>query len=107
LNLAPLAFTPRARADVRRVGEWYVARAKDPDLGERWINAVYETTLYVREYPTQPAALDLPSNTRGELRRRLVHGFERRMLFYRFDGRTVTVTRIVSGDQDLTAVKDL
>jgi plasmid stabilization system protein ParE len=103
-----LDFTPRARRDQAKIAIYLLQVSGDPRLHPRWLQASDAEADYAIEYPTQtPPILGMPIRPEGPLRRRIITGFKNYLLFYRLDGKAVTVTRILHGSRDLRRVPDL
>ena len=92
---------PRADADADEIARFLAESNGTLELAERWYGAVYDTGRAIGRHPTQrPLSMHRPPGD-ATLRHRAVDGFPNHLMFYRFDGRRVTVVRILHGSRDL------
>lgn len=81
----------RAEADIAAARDWY--ESKEPGLGEAFVDEAANVLVKLRESP-----LRQPEYYRG-LRRVFLTRFPYKV-FYRVDGPTVIVLRVLHGHQD-------
>ena len=87
----PVTIRPRARTDLRRAHDWYEEQC--PGLGDEFLAAHAEALLRLESDPER-----FPLYYRG-FRRVLTHRFPYK-IFFRIEGRSIIVFRILHGAQD-------
>jgi len=95
-----LVFSDAAIADVLEQADWYAAQS-GRKLACRWEKAVTSLVSLIVSRPAAGAPCTFrPPELQG-VRRMIISGFPKHLLFYRFDDEEVFVLRVVHGARDL------
>lgn len=95
-----LVLSDAAVADIIEQAEWYSTQSGN-DLAKRWERAVTAAILRVVSRPTTGPPCTLQSSELQNVRRMVIGGFPKHLLFYRVDPGEVFVLRVVHGARDL------
>lgn len=97
---ARLVFSDAAVADILEQADWYTEQS-GPALARRWEKAVTSAISRVAVHPAAGALCVFRSSELRDVRRSLIPGFPKHLLFYRFRETEVLVLRVVHGARDL------
>lgn len=95
-----LVLSDAAIADVLEQADWYVVQSGRP-LALRWEKAVTGAISYIVNHPAAGTPCTFRSHELRGVRRTLISGFPKHLIFYRFDEEEVLVLRVVHGARDL------
>jgi plasmid stabilization system protein ParE len=95
-----LVFTDAAITDVLEQADWYTAQS-GLRLVRRWEKAVTSAISHIISRPAAGAPCTFRTPALRDVRRTMISGFPKHLLFYRFDDNEVLVLRIVHGMRDL------
>jgi plasmid stabilization system protein ParE len=95
-----LILSDAAVADIVEQAEWYSTQSGTA-LAGRWEKAVTSAILRVVSRPSTGALCTFRSSELRNVRRTVIRGFPKHLLFYRFDSGEVFVLRVVHGARDL------
>ena len=95
-----LVFSDAAIADILEQADWYAAQSGDR-LARRWEKAVTSAISQVLNRPAVAPLCTFRPQALQNLRRTMISGFPKHLLFYRFDDEEVFVLRVVHGARDL------
>ncbi len=95
-----LVFSDAAIADILEQAEWYAAQS-GCRLARRWEKAVTSAVSSVVSRPAVGAPCKFRPPELREVRRIMISGFPKHLVFYRFDSEEVFVLRVVHGARDL------
>jgi len=95
-----LVFSDAALADILEQADWYTAQS-GRRLARQWEKAVTATVSKAARHPAtgSPCEFTLPA-LRG-VRRTIVSGFPKHLLFYNFDDDEIFILRVLHGARDL------
>lgn len=95
-----LVLSDAAVADILEQAEWYGEQSGE-ELAERWEKAVTSTLLRIVKNPrTGTPCTFRPDELRG-VRRTLIPGFPKHLLFYRIQEAEIFILRVLHGARDL------
>lgn len=100
MKRATIQFSDIAISDILEQAEWY-EQAEDRRLVTRWEKAVTSTLTRIRRAPQSGALCRFNASELAGIRRMPVAGFDRHLVFYRYDREVVFVLRVVHGARDL------
>jgi toxin ParE1/3/4 len=89
-----------AAADIVEQSDWYESQSQR-SLAERWERAVTSAVLGIIENPGSGTPCVFASSELRDLRRTIVTGFPKHLIFYRFSQGKIHVLRVVHGARDL------
>jgi toxin ParE1/3/4 len=95
-----LVFSDAAIADILEQADWYASQSGDR-LAQRWEKAVSSAISQVVNRPAAGAPCTFRPPTLQNVRRTMISGFPKHLLFYRFDEQEVFILRVVHGARDL------
>ena len=95
-----LVFSDAAMADILEQAEWYAAQS-GRRLARRWETAVTSAVSLIVRRPAAGASCKFRPRDLQGVRRMLISGFPRHLVFYRFNDDEVLVLRVVHGARDL------
>lgn len=90
--------------DVEAITEHLADASGSVETAMRFFAAVRETAANLGEAPERWAKSRHAAPEDETLRQRAVRGFPNYLVFYRFDGKQVTVLRVLHGARDLGAL---
>lgn len=97
-----VARTPQAKADL--VEHVIYLAQRNPDIAERFIDAVEVAFQKLAIAPLIGAEQDFQSPRLAGIRRWFVPGFKHHLIFYRVTATTVEIVRVLHGARDIEAV---
>jgi toxin ParE1/3/4 len=100
MKKARLVLSDAAVADILEQAEWY-SEQSGPALARRWDRAVTSAILGVAVHPAAGTLCAFRSPELRDVRRSLIPGFPKHLLFYRFREGEVLILRVVHGARDL------
>lgn len=100
MKKARLVLSDAAVADILEQAEWYSERS-GPALARRWERAVTSAISRVAVHPAAGTLCAFRSPELDDVRRTLIPGFPKHLLFYRVRKREILVLRVVHGARDL------
>jgi plasmid stabilization system protein ParE len=74
--------------------------------GQAFIDVVHETTQLLCDYPELGGVVETTNSRLFGIRAKLVSGFRRFVVFYRDQGKTIEVVRVLGGGRDTYAMID-
>jgi toxin ParE1/3/4 len=95
-----LVFSDAAIADIVEQADWYAVQS-GRRLARRWEKAVALSVSTVAARPATGVPYSFRSPELRDLRRTVISGFPKHLLFYRFDEEEVYILRVVHGARDL------
>jgi len=95
-----LVLSDAAIADILEQADWYAVRS-GRRLAQRWETAVHAAISQAREHPASGAVCAFSAPELQDLRRLLVAGFPKYLLFYQFSDEEAFILRVVHGARDL------
>ncbi len=95
-----LVLSDAAVSDILEQSDWYVEQSGKP-LARRWEKAVTSVLLRILGNPFAGAPCAFRPPELREIRRMMIAGFPRHLVFYRASKTEVFVLRIVHGARDL------
>jgi toxin ParE1/3/4 len=95
---------PRARDDIIRQFRWYLVEQDAPEAAFRFLDAVDESVEQLLRMPNMGSPKTLPNPALQGLRSWPVEGFEHILLFYRVQGETLKVIRVLHGKRDIKRI---
>ena len=100
MSTRPVQFSDAAADDIVRQSDWYAMQA-DESLAARWETAVTSTVLRIADFPNSGALCNFKKAELRDLRRMAVDDFTKHLIFYRTDGESIFIVRVVYGARDL------
>jgi len=95
-----LVFSDAAITDILEQADWYSVQS-GRRLAQRWEKAVASTVSRVVKRPATGAPCTFRAPELRDVRRMIISGFPKHLVFYRFDEDEVFVLRVVHGARDL------
>ncbi len=95
-----LALSEAAAADIVEQADWYEEQS-GPTLAKRWEKTVTSALLRVVENPRVGSICAFQHAALSDVRRALVPGFPKHLVFYQFRGAEIFVLRVLHGARDL------
>ena len=95
-----LVLSDAAIADILEQADWYSAQSGDA-LARRWEKAITAAVLRVAARPAAGTPCTFRSPELRGVRRTMISGFPKHLLFYRFEGGEIHILRVVHGARDL------
>jgi toxin ParE1/3/4 len=95
-----IVLSDAAISDILEQADWYESQA-DHRLAERWEKAVTARLLRIVKAPKSGALCRFKADELLDIRRTLVAGFPKHLIFYRFHGKELFILRVVHGARDL------
>jgi toxin ParE1/3/4 len=92
----------QARRDIRGIAI-YFAREGRPSIPAKFRNAIEQTLQFLVASPEAGVLCGFTGNSR-ELRKWPVHGFPNILIFYRVDGDSLAVVRVLHGSRDVESI---
>ena len=86
--------------DILEQAGWYEEQA-DRRLSKRWERAVQAALLRIAKNPCLGTLCKFKAEELAKVRRVLVTGFPRHLIFYRFHGNELLIHRVIHGARDL------
>jgi plasmid stabilization system protein ParE len=102
-----LRISEAAALSIVELADYYLETA-DLDLASRWEAAVDQTVRSLLELPERGAPCRFRSPALAGMRWIFVHGFPRRMVFYRYlpQEQAILIVQILHGARNLEAILD-
>jgi len=98
-----LTLSEAAAADIVEQADWYEQQS-GPGLAKRWGNAVTSAVLRIAERPRTGAVSNFRHAELDNVRRVLIAGFPKHLIFYQLRPAEILVLRIVHGARDLESL---
>jgi toxin ParE1/3/4 len=95
-----IVLSDAAVSDILEQADWYETQA-DHRLAEHWEKAVTATLLRIIKAPRSGPLCRFKTDELLDVRRTLVTGFPRHLIFYRFRDKELFILRVVHGARDL------
>jgi toxin ParE1/3/4 len=95
-----LVFSDAASTDVVEQADWYREQSSAA-LAKRWEKAVTSVVLRILKNPAAGTRCIFRSTELRDIRRAMIAGFPKHLLFYRFQETEVFILRVVHGARDL------
>jgi len=95
-----LALSDAAIADILEQADWYTSQSGEA-LARRWEKAVTGAVLRILKAPAAGAPCSFKSHNLRHVRRTIITGFPKHLLFYRFRNNELLILRVVHGARDL------
>lgn len=95
-----LVFSDAAIADILEQAEWYAAQS-GRRLASRWEKAVTSAVSRVVSRPAAGAPCRFRPAELRDIRRMMIAGFPKHLVFYRYDTDVVFILRVIHGARDL------
>jgi toxin ParE1/3/4 len=95
-----IVLSDAAVSDILEQADWYESQA-DHRLAERWEKAVTATFLRIAKAPRAGPLCRFKADELLDVRRTLVTGFPKHLIFYRFRDKELFILRVVHGARDL------
>ena len=76
----------------------------DPRVGDRFFAAVEATLQKIAEFPEMGSLCRVMNPKLNGLRRISVRGFKKHQVFYRNEGATIRVVRVLHGSRDIRSI---
>jgi toxin ParE1/3/4 len=89
-----------AVSDILGQSDWYREQA-DHELSRRWERAVQTALLRIARSPRSGALCKFKAEELGKVRRVLVTGFPKHLIFYRLHRDELLILRVIHGARDL------
>lgn len=103
MRVARLTVSEAAAADVVEQADWYQQEA-GAQLAKRWERAVTSAVLRIMDRPRVGAISKFPHSELSDVRRVLISGFPKHLIFYQVRKTDILVLRIVHGARDLESL---
>jgi toxin ParE1/3/4 len=100
---SPLTLSELAVADILEQAEWYGAQS-GVKLMMRWEKAITASLLRILRNPRAGAPCSFEANELRGMRRVMVAGFPKHLIFYRTQKSKVVVLRVIHGARDLESL---
>jgi len=97
-----LRIYPAAEADVDDAA-LFIAR-DSLDVALRFYDSVEQTYRQIREHPLRWPRYEMDHPKLANLRKRAIVGFRKYLVFYRIDGGSVEIIRVLHGARDIPSV---
>jgi toxin ParE1/3/4 len=98
-----LVLSEAVAADIVEQADWYEEQS-GPTLAQRWETAVTSTLLRVVENPQAGSLCTFSHAELSNVRRVLIPGFPKHLVFYRLRGAEIFVLRVLHGARDLESL---
>jgi toxin ParE1/3/4 len=98
-----IVLSDAAVADILEQAEWYESQ-EHRQLAERWEKAVAATFLRIAKAPSAGLLCHFKAEELLEVRRALVAGFPKHLVFYRFRDKELFILRVIHGARDLESL---
>jgi toxin ParE1/3/4 len=95
-----IVLSDAAASDILEQADWYESQA-DHRLAERWEKAVTATFLRIVKAPRSGSLCHFKAEELLDVRRALVTGFPKHLVFYSFNNKELFILRVVHGARDL------
>lgn len=95
-----VVLSDMAVADILEQSDWYESQA-DHRLAKRWENAVTATFLRIVKSPRAGQLCHFKSEELFDVRRAVVAGFPKHLVFYKIHDKELFILRVVHGARDL------
>lgn len=92
-----LRYTPEALADLRELKGYISRNLQNPEAAARITRGILDDCAQLKHFPELGPSLDARTEQETGLRYLVCRG---RIAFYRIDGDTISVARILDGRQD-------
>lgn len=103
MKAARLTVSEAAAADIIEQADWYQQQS-GAQLARRWEMAVTAAVLRVMDRPHSGAISKFPHSELVNVRRVLISGFPKHLIFYQVRKTEILVLRIVHGARDLESL---
>jgi toxin ParE1/3/4 len=97
---ATIVQTTGSYEDLRRILTYFIDQ-DERGVGSRFADAYEDTLKFIADFPELGIPWESEKPRLKHVRVKLVHGFEKYLVFYRVSGDTVYVLRILHGHQDI------
>ena len=98
-----LTLSEAAATDIVEQADWYEQQSGTA-LAKRWERAVTSAVLRIVDRPRSGAVSNLRHAELGNIRRVLIAGFPRHLIFYQLLPAEILVLRVVHGARDLESL---
>lgn len=98
-----LTISEAAAADIVEQADWYQEQS-GADLARRWERGVTSAVLRVMDHPRAGAISGFQHPELSNVRRVLIPGFPKHLIFYQVRKSEILVLRIVHGARDLESL---
>ena len=100
---AQLIVSEAAAADIVEQADWYQQQSGG-ELARRWQRAVTSAALRIMEHPRMGAISSFQHPELSNVRRVLIPGFPKHLIFYQVRKSEILILRIVHGARDLESL---
>ena len=98
-----LTISDAAAADIVEQADWYEEQS-GAELTRRWGKAVTSAVLRIIDYPRAGAISKFQHSELSNVRRVLIPGFPKHLIFYQLRKSEILILRIVHGARDLESL---
>jgi toxin ParE1/3/4 len=95
-----ISISAAAASDIVEQADWYGAQSGQ-SLAARWEKAVTSAMLRIAKAPGAGALCSFGSSKLHRVRRTIIAGFPKHLIFYRLSNGEVLVLRVLHGARDL------
>lgn len=92
--------TMAARDDLQRILVYFLDE-NEPNVAARFANAYEETVRFIGDFPELGIPWESAEPRLNNVRVKLIHGFEKYLVFYRLSGDRAYILRIFHGHQNI------
>ncbi|HXF13687.1 MAG TPA: type II toxin-antitoxin system RelE/ParE family toxin [Terriglobales bacterium] len=103
MKAARLTVSEAAAADIIEQADWYQQQS-GAQLAKRWETAVTSAVLRIIDRPRAGTISKFPHSELSDVRRVLILGFPKHLIFYQVRKSEILILRIVHGARDLESL---
>jgi toxin ParE1/3/4 len=103
VKTARIVFSEAAAFDILEQADWYEVQS-GLKLARRWESAVSNTLYRISRSPFTGALCGFKAETLRTVRRALIRGFPKHLVFYQYQEKELMVLRVVHGARDLESL---
>jgi toxin ParE1/3/4 len=103
VKAARLTVSEAAAADIIEQADWYQQQS-GAQLAKRWETAVTSAVLRIMDQPRAGTISKFPDSELSDIRRVLILGFPKHLIFYQVRKSEILILRIVHGARDLESL---
>lgn len=103
MKTARLTVSEAAAADIVEQADWY-EEASSAALARRWKAAVASVVLRILDHPRSGTISKFQHPELGNIRRVVIPGFSKHLLFYQVRKSEILILRVIHGARDLESL---